>query len=137
MKTYILDACALIAYLFDEDGAELFESLLVQARNNEIALVMHNANLGEVYYDMVKRNDIATAQETYHDVKKLPIRFEDRINDKMIYKIGEVKPTYRISYADAFAVAQAIFSNAELVTTDHKEFEPLEKAGIVKIKWLR
>ena len=49
MKTYILDACALIAYLFDEDGAELFESLLVQARNNEIELVMHNANLGEVY----------------------------------------------------------------------------------------
>ena len=41
---------------------------------------------------------------------------------------------FRISYADAFAVAQAILSSAELITTDHKEFEPLEKAGIVKIK---
>lgn len=137
MKTYVVDACALIAYLFDEEGAELFESLLVQCRNNEIEMVMHVANVGEVYYDIVKRNDVATAQETYQDVKQLPICFEDRISDQMVYKIGEVKTTYRISFADAFAVAQAILSSAELITTDHKEFEPLEKAGIVKIKWLR
>jgi uncharacterized protein len=137
MRSYIVDACALIAYLFDEDGAGLFENLLIQARNNEIEMVMHVANLGEVYYDIVKRNDVATAQETYKDVKHLPIRFEDRISDAIVFKIGEVKTTYRISYADTFAVALTFISSAELITTDHKEFEPLEKAGIVKIKWLR
>ena len=31
-------------------------------------MIMHFANLGEVYYDIVKRNDINTAQETYQDV---------------------------------------------------------------------
>ena len=137
MTTYVIDACALIAYLFDEDGADVFENLLVKALNKEVEMIMHLANLGEVYYDIVKRNDEATAQETYQDVKQLPIRFEDRIRDQMVFKIGEVKTAYRISYADAFAVAQATLSNAELVTTDHKEFEPLEEAGIVKIKWLR
>lgn len=137
MTIYVVDACALIAYLFDEEGSDLFESLLVQARNNEIEMVIHLINLGEVYYDVVKRNDVKTAQETYQDVKQLPIRFEDRVSDQMVYKAGEVKATYRISYADAFAVAQANLSNAELITTDHKEFEPLEQAGVVKIKWLR
>lgn len=77
------------------------------------------------------------AQETYAEIKQLPIRFEDRISDQMVYQIGDVKTRFRISYADAFAVTQAILSNAELITTDHKEFEPLEKAGIVKISWLR
>ncbi len=100
-------------------------------------MIMHFANLGEVYYNIVKRNDVTTAQETYQDVKQLPIRFEDRIRDQMVYKIGDVKTTYRMSYADAFAVTQAFLSNAELITTDHKEYEPLEKAGVVKIKWLR
>jgi predicted nucleic acid-binding protein len=137
MIAYVVDACALIAYLFDEEGSDLFENLLVKARNNSIEMIMHVANLGEVYYDIVKRNDVVIAQETYQEVKQLPIRFEDRISDQMVYKIGDVKTTFRISYADAFAVAQAILSNAELITTDHKEFEPLEKAGILKIKWLR
>lgn len=137
MRAYVADACALIAYLFDEEGASLFESLLLKARNKDIDMIMHVANLGEVYYDIVKRNDAATAQETYKEVKQLPIRFEDRISDQMVYKMGEVKTSFRISYADAFVVAQAILSDAELLTTDHKEFEPLEQAGIVKIKWLR
>ncbi len=137
MTAYVVDACALIAYLFDEEGSSLFEKFLVHARNTRIDMMMHVANLGEVYYDIVKRHDIATAQETYEEIKQLPIRFEDRISDHMVYKMGEVKTTFRISYADAFAVAQAILSNAELIATAHKEFEPLEKAGIVKIKWLR
>jgi len=137
MTAYVVDACAVIAYLFDEEGASLFEDLLVQARNTSLNMIMHVANLGEVYYDIVKRHDIAIAQEIYGKIKQLPIQFENRISDHMVYKMGEVKTSFRISYADAFAAAQALLSKAELITTDHKEFEPLEKAGIVKIKWLR
>ncbi len=36
MKTFVIDACALIAYLFDEAGSDVFENLLIQARANEI-----------------------------------------------------------------------------------------------------
>ena len=48
MTGYVVDACALIAYLFDEEGASLFETLLVRARNKDIGMIMHIANLGEV-----------------------------------------------------------------------------------------
>ena len=58
MKIFVIDACALIAYLFDEEGSDFFQNMLIQARNSEIEMVMHFANLGEVYYDTLKRNDI-------------------------------------------------------------------------------
>lgn len=137
MNIFTVDACAVIAYLFDEPGSDLFENMLVQARRNEIELVMHAANLGEVYYDILKRNDVQAAQVSYQTVKQFPIRFEDRISDQLIFRIGELKIGHRISYADAFAVAQTNLLNATLITTDHKEFEPLEKAGVVTICWLR
>ena len=137
MKVFVIDACALIAYLFDEEGSDFFQSLLIQARNSEIEMVMHFANLGEVYYDTLKRNDVSVAQEIYRNIKKLPVKFESGISDEMIYKIGELKTTYRISYADAFAASLAIMLKAELLTSDHKEFEPLKQAGTVNIAWLR
>ena len=137
MRTFVIDACALIAYLFDEDGSDFFERLLVKARNNEIEMIMHLVNLGEVYYDILKRNDAATARETYKYIRQLPIRFEDRISDQMIYKAGELKTGYRMSYADSLAAAQTILANAELLTTDRKEFDPLKQAGVIRIRWLR
>ena len=137
MRTFVIDACALIAYLFDEDGSDFFERLLVKARNNEIEMIMHLVNLGEVYYDILKRNDAATARETYKYIRQLPIRFEDRISDQMIHKAGELKTGYRMSYADSLAAAQTILANAELLTTDRKEFDPLKQAGVIRIRWLR
>ncbi|VFM95051.1 MAG: Predicted nucleic acid-binding protein, contains PIN domain [Candidatus Kentron sp. G] len=137
MTAVVIDACVLIAYLFDEDGSDFFESLLLQARHHEIELVMHNINLGEVYYDILKRNDVTSARKGYNYIRCLPIRFEDRVGDGLIYIAGELKAKWRISYADAFAGAQAILLNAELLTTDRKEFEPLKQAAVMKIKWLR
>nr|VFJ93408.1 MAG: Predicted nucleic acid-binding protein, contains PIN domain [Candidatus Kentron sp. H]VFJ94124.1 MAG: Predicted nucleic acid-binding protein, contains PIN domain [Candidatus Kentron sp. H]VFK06778.1 MAG: Predicted nucleic acid-binding protein, contains PIN domain [Candidatus Kentron sp. H] len=137
MTALVIDACVLIAYLFDEDGSDFFQRLLLDARNHEIELVMHNINLGEVYYDILKRNDVASARETYEYIRRLPIRFEDRVGDEMIYAVGELKSRWRIAYADAFAAAQAILLNAALLTADRKEFEPLRQAFVLRIEWLR
>lgn len=54
MTVFVIDPCALVAYLFDEKRADLFQTLLLRARDDEIQLVMHNINLGEVYYDILK-----------------------------------------------------------------------------------
>ena len=51
MPNYLLDACALLAFLNDEEGAETVSGLLDQARNEKITLNMNAANLIEVYYD--------------------------------------------------------------------------------------
>nr|VFJ44623.1 MAG: hypothetical protein BECKFW1821A_GA0114235_100754 [Candidatus Kentron sp. FW] len=89
MTVFVIDPCALIAYLFDEKRADLFQTLLLRARDDEIQLVMHNINLGEVYYDILKRNDVISARETYGSVRRLPIRFEDKVGDRLIHTAGE------------------------------------------------
>ena len=49
--THCLDACAVIAYLRQEPGAEVLQALIEQPTT---FLVMHVCNLGEVYYSMIK-----------------------------------------------------------------------------------
>jgi PIN domain nuclease of toxin-antitoxin system len=49
--TYVIDACALIAYLRDEAGADVVEQLLV---GDDATLIVHSVNLCEVYYDCVR-----------------------------------------------------------------------------------
>lgn len=137
MKQFILDACAVIAFLYDEEGAEVLEDLLLQARNGKVKLFMHALNLGEVYYDILKRNDESIARQTYSTLKKLPIKIIRRINDQLLYQASILKSQQRISLADSYAVAETIIRQGTLVTTDHHEFNTLEKDKIIKILWLR
>jgi len=48
---YVLDACALIAYINNEQGAEVIENIVIDAIEDNINLMMHKLNLFEVYYD--------------------------------------------------------------------------------------
>jgi PIN domain nuclease of toxin-antitoxin system len=48
--SYILDACALIAFLDHEQGWEKVDDLITHADAGDILLSMHIANLLEVYY---------------------------------------------------------------------------------------
>ena len=49
--TYCLDACAVIAYLRQETGAEVLKELIERPHT---FLTMHVCNLGEVYYDFCR-----------------------------------------------------------------------------------
>jgi PIN domain nuclease of toxin-antitoxin system len=46
---YILDACALIAFLNEEPGQEIVADLLKKAQKGEAAIYMSIVNLIEVY----------------------------------------------------------------------------------------
>jgi uncharacterized protein with PIN domain len=52
MRGYLLDACALIALLNDENGADKVESLL----NGSQPILMSAINVLEVAYDAVRRS---------------------------------------------------------------------------------
>ena len=60
MTIYVLDACALVALLKGEDGAEKVDRLFHQAARGEIELHMSIINLLEVYYGFAK--DIGLAK---------------------------------------------------------------------------
>ena len=59
--TYVLDACALIAWLRDEAGADQVEALLL---DNGATVMIHAVNLCEVYYDCLRSVGESRAEET-------------------------------------------------------------------------
>jgi PIN domain nuclease of toxin-antitoxin system len=55
---YVLDACALFAFLNKEGGWEKVRALLVEAAGaGNIQVFMNSANLIEVYYDRLRLDD--------------------------------------------------------------------------------
>lgn len=66
----VLDACALIAYLNGEEGADQVEALLSSGKRVHMSCV----NLLEVAYDAIKANwNPDAAKELMKEVSKLPI----------------------------------------------------------------
>lgn len=135
-ERFVFDACALIAYLNDEVGAEMVEELFESARHNEIQLFVAAVNVYELYYDCLKRDD-ATAQALVDDIYELPLTIVEELNRPLMQSAGKFKAKYRISLADSVALGLAQQLNAYLVTSDHHEFDTIERDGGACIWWIR
>ena len=61
MNEYVLDACALIAYLNGESGREKVEAVLEEAETGSAQVFMHRVNFYEVYYDAYRSGGPAVA----------------------------------------------------------------------------
>jgi len=112
-EKHLLDACALIAYLNDEEGAEKVEELLWQSDQRSGSLLMHEVNLLEVYCGVYRDEDEKLAEETYE------------------------KAIYKVSLADSIALAEAKVRRIPLVTCDHHEFDHLYKMKELEFLWIR
>jgi PIN domain nuclease of toxin-antitoxin system len=134
---YILDACALIALLKDEAGAEEVSAIFNEAFKGDALISMNKINLLEVYYDVYRSTDRETADNVVFELKKRPIAIVSEISDAVFTEAGRLKATYRISLADSIALAEALVSDGLLVTADHHEFESVEKHEDMHFCWIR
>ncbi len=132
--THCLDACAVIAYLRQEPGAEVLKELI---EHSSTFLTMHVCNRGEVYYDFFRGDGIGAAQTAWANTLALPLELRRDADDIFIQRVGVIKVTERVSFADAFALALSERLNLPLVTTDHHEFDPIEQKGHFRFLWLR
>jgi uncharacterized protein with PIN domain len=132
--TQVLDACAIIAYLRDEEGAEVVEAALIS--NNDC--VVHAINLCEVYYDCVRRDGTARADTLLDDLAAIGLVTREDM-DTPLWKAaaGFKADLARVSLADCFAMALTQRLNAELMTSDHGEFDPVAAQGICPIRFIR
>jgi predicted nucleic acid-binding protein len=138
MNVFVLDACALIAYFAKEDGAEKIKEILKQAIENKNTIIyMNKINLLEVYYDVVKTYNEREAHNMMEIVAEMPIEIIHELNDNAFKKAGLLKAKYKISLADSIALAESITRNATLITSDHHEFETIEKQEQINIEWFR
>jgi len=136
-KKYVLDACSVIAYLVKEEGSDVIETLINDAIEKEAELLMHMINFFEVFYDTWKSQGEATAMIVFELFKKLPVTLIESISDEVLTEAARLKNGYHISVADSFALATAKIHGATLVTSDHHEFDPVEKSGENTFLWIR
>jgi predicted nucleic acid-binding protein len=127
----------MLSFLRDEPGAEKVVAVLINARDGKCKIHMNAVNLVEVYYDIFRAAGKAKADEEIAMIKKLPIVIQTEITDKIFEEAGRLKASYKISFADSFALAQAIVTDGELLTSDHHEFDVLEGREPVRFQWIR
>ena len=134
-NSFVLDSYAVIGYLENETFSDQIQNALTQAKNGAFRIYFHAIHLGEVYYVTLREQGQSLADQVYSRIKTLPIKLIDRIDEELLLAAAGLKAKYPISYADSFAAALAMINNCPLLTGD-PEFEPLEKQGIITIKWL-
>ena len=138
--TYVLDACAVIAFLRGEEGADIVTSLLLNEN-----CIAHAVNLCEVYYDCLLRGDNeSTALELIADLKSLDLSFREDMDNQFwqmvaSYKARIRKASLNIPLADCFVLSLADREKATIVTSDHHEFDPILEKGFCPgtVKFIR
>jgi predicted nucleic acid-binding protein len=139
--TYVLDACALIALLKKEEGADKIRDILKEARAGTSAVYMSIVNLIEVHYGFVKALGKESAVKILGKIHKLPIQIIDTINNDVFEETVRIRSTYNrtggsISLADAIGLAAAINLKGVFVSSDGEFLEP-ESREHAPIFWFR
>jgi predicted nucleic acid-binding protein len=132
VKTYVLDAHAVLAYCQGERGSQAVENLLLDAHAGRVTLLMSVVNWGEVYYALARKQGKPAAEVWRADFSRLPVELIDADPDTA-YSAAGFKTDFRLPYADSFAAAAAKLRNATVVTGD-PEFERVESD--LSVLWL-
>lgn len=128
----VLDACAIIAYLRDEPGAEVVEEALL---NNEC--FVHAINLCEVYRDcLVRDQNLETADDLLNDIADIGVTCREDMDAPLWKYVAKLK-NRTIAYNDCFALAFTKRLGGVLYTADHKEFDPVAATGDHSIRFIR
>jgi len=133
MSRYLLDACALIAYFNEEEGADAVEALFEKKEETFISIV----NVYEVYYDAYRTEGEEKAKELLADIEKLPLKIIRNIDREVIINAARFKVDFSISLADSIALGLGKQLKAKVVTADHHEFDKIEEKKSADFYWIR
>ncbi len=120
---YVLDTSAILAYIEDEDGADIIEDLLIKAEQNDATIFVAFVSLTEVMYITLQEKDEATAQARVDLIKSLSLTVEES-SEPLNYRAARLKAKNRISLADAYIAALCQEQDGLLVRKD-PEFDNL------------
>ena len=129
---YVLDSCALLAYLGAEEGQRTVQELLKQAAEGSAKLYLTIINYGEVLYVVERERGLTAAQMTVAAIDQLPIEVVEA-DRELTFGAAHIKANYPLAYADCFAVALARDVEGVVVTSD-PEFSAV--AELVDVAWL-
>ena len=134
---YILDACALLAFLNDEENGDKIEELLNQSVDGEISVSMSIMNLLEVYYSELREKGAEIAQIVLDMVQYYSINIVSTVSEQVFLEAARMKVEYKMSLGDCIGLATAIEFSSQFVTSDHHEFEAVAMDNPSLIFWFR
>jgi PIN domain nuclease of toxin-antitoxin system len=138
MTRYVLDACALVAVLKGENGAEAVDNFFQQAVRGNAMLCMSIVNLLEVYYGFIGDIGLSETRDMMNTINSTPLAIIDTISPRVYHEAARLKGTYhRLSLADAVGVATAIERGGVFVTADHHELEAVASKETYNFFWFR
>lgn len=131
---YVLDACAMIAYLRDEAGADVVEAAMLDPTYQCFA---HCINLCEVFYTFHRDGGDGAAVGAINDLFTMAVVERDDADQSFWQDVGRLKSSGRISIADCFALTLASRVGGSLLTSDHHELDRIASLGVYNITFIR
>jgi len=128
----VLDAFALLALVRAEPGQAQVVARLNDAARRECRVLISTINVGEVLYRLERERGEAAATALVSSLGQSPVELHEATWARVV-AAAHLKAQYRISYADAFAVALAQEFDAALMTGDP---ETRALAGVITVEWL-
>jgi predicted nucleic acid-binding protein len=134
---YVLDACALIAFLDEEEGKDVVKDILKQAIDEEETLVYMSAvNLVEVYYGYIRDLGREKALAILEKIYAAPIKIVETVSRPVYLEASRLKGAYKMSFGDVVGLATAISLGGVFVSSDGEFVEPEAKEQ-APIFWYR
>jgi predicted nucleic acid-binding protein len=129
MSTYVFDASAMLAYIYDEPGADRVEAIL---KDKDAVVYLNAATLGEVFYDIMQEEGKEAALEALARIRNIGVKIVP-LDETLALSTAALKGSSGIPYVDGMAAATALEYKATLVAAD-PDFERLEER--IKIEWI-
>ena len=121
-----------IARLFRCRARPLIKIVLTQAKAEQAVAYLSVINFGELIYITEREQGAFAARRVIAATDQLPITIIEA-DRRLTFAAAHIKAHYRLSYADAFAVALAQQTQATLLTGD-PEFRAVEH--LITNEWL-
>lgn len=133
-RNYLFDSSAFLTLFEDEDGAETVQRLLERAKKGEIIVFTSFVSFAEIFYITLREKGEEAAKKRIKIMNRLVItRVESSQELGLI--AGRLKATHKISFADTWIAATAMFYDAILVHKD-PEFEQLkDKVKVLELPY--
>ena len=77
------------------------------------------------------------AEQQLNNILTSCIQIHDILTDDLFKNAAKLKAKYKISLADSIAVSQTVVNSAIIVTSDHHEFDAIDRDGTIKFLWIR
>ena len=131
----VLDASVLIALFRNEPGGPALAGLLTDVANTGYC---HAVNAMEIFYDFRRAAGEQRAQKVLTAIDDLGIIIREDLDRALWQDAGRLKADLiRIPFADCLCAALARRLDADVVTTDHQDFDPVAAQGLCRVRFLR